>query len=56
MSEEGEPRVLATLIGVLTLGVLDNGLTQLSVGSYVRDILVGMIILAAVSSSAAWRR
>jgi ribose transport system permease protein len=56
MSEEGEPRVLATLIGVLVLGVLDNGLTQLSVGSYVRDILVGMIILAAVASSAVWRR
>ena len=56
MSEEGEPRVLATLVGVLILGVLDNGLTQLSVGSYVRDILVGIIILAAVSSSAAWRR
>jgi ribose transport system permease protein len=56
MSEEGEPRVLATLIGVLILGVLDNGLTQLSVGSYVRDILVGMIILAAVASSAVWRR
>jgi len=56
MSEEGEPRVLATLVGVLILGVLDNGLTQLSIGSYVRDILVGMIILAAVASSAVWRR
>ena len=36
MSEEGEPRILATVIGVLILGVLDNGLTQMSVDSYVR--------------------
>jgi ribose transport system permease protein len=56
MSEEGEPRVLATLIGVLVLGVLDNGLTQMSVDSYVRDILVGAIILAAVASSALWKQ
>ena len=41
MSEEGEPRVHATLVGVLILGVLDNGLTQMSVDSYVREILVG---------------
>jgi len=56
MSEEGEPRVHATLIGVLILGVLDNGLTQMSVDSYVRDILVGAIILAAVASSALWKQ
>lgn len=51
MSEGGEPRVLATLVGVLILGVLDNGLTQMSVDSYIREILVGGIILAAVASS-----
>lgn len=51
MSEQGEPRVLATLIGVLILGVLDNGLTQMSVDSYVRQILVGAIIVVAVSAS-----
>lgn len=51
MSEEGEPRVLATLVGVLILGVLDNGLTQMSVDSYIREILVGAIILTAVASS-----
>jgi len=32
-------------------GVLSNGLTQLSVDSYVRDILVGSIIIAAVAAS-----
>ncbi len=39
MSEEGEPRVLYTLIGVLILGILDNGLTQMSVDRYIREIL-----------------
>jgi ribose transport system permease protein len=51
MSEEGEPRVHATLIGVLILAVLANGLTQLRVDSYVREILVGAIILAAVGAA-----
>lgn len=51
MSEQGEPRVIATIVGVLILGVLDNGLTQMSVDSYVRQILVGAIIVVAVSAS-----
>jgi len=51
MSEEGEPRVLYTLIGVLILGVLDNGLTQMSVDSYIREILVGSIVIIAVAFS-----
>ena len=49
MSEEGEPRVLYTLIGVLILGVLDNGLTQMIVDSYIREILVGSIVIIAVA-------
>ena len=51
MSEEGEPHVLATLIGVLLLGVLGNGLTQMSIDSYVRDVLIGSIIVLAVATS-----
>jgi ribose transport system permease protein len=51
MSEQGTPRILATVVGVLILGVLDNGLTQMSVDSYVRQILVGAIIVIAVSAS-----
>jgi ribose transport system permease protein len=51
MTEEGEPRVLATLAGVLILGVLGNGLTQMNVDSYVRDILTGSILIAAVAAS-----
>ncbi len=56
MSEEGEPQVIGTFLGVLILGVLDNGLTQMQVDSYVREMLVGAIIVAAVASSGLGRR
>lgn len=56
MSREGEPRAHATFIGVLALGVLDNGLTQLSIDSYVRQILVGSTIVATVAFSSFSRR
>lgn len=56
MSEQGVPRVFATLVGVLILGVLDNGLTQMSVDSYVRQILVGAIIVLAVAASSIMKR
>ncbi len=56
LTRDGQPRVLATLAGVLVLGVLDNGLTQMRVDSYVREVLVGSIILAAVGLSALGRR
>jgi ribose transport system permease protein len=50
IGRHGEPRALYTLVGVLIIGILSNGLTQLSVDSYVRDILVGSIIIAAVAA------
>lgn len=56
LTRNGQPRVLATVAGVVTLGVMDNGLTQLQVDSYVRQVLVGAIILVAVSISALGRR
>lgn len=56
MTKGGQPHVLATFVGVVVLGVVDNGLTQLNVDSYVREVLVGAIILAAVSISALGRR
>lgn len=50
IGRHGEPRVHYTLVGVLIIGILSNGLTQLSVDSYVRDILVGTIIIIAVAA------
>lgn len=41
---------------MVVLGVMDNGLTQLQVDSYVREVLVGAIILVAVSISALCRK
>jgi ribose transport system permease protein len=56
MGREGEPRVLATLVGVLILGILDNGLTQMNVDSYVREILIGGIVVSSVAISAFGQR
>ena len=56
LTENNQPRVLATLAGVVILGVLDNGLTQKNVDSYVREILIGLIIITAVGISALGRR
>jgi uncharacterized protein (DUF849 family) len=56
LTRDGQPRVLATLAGVVVLGVLDNGLTQMRVDSYIRQVLVGAIILLAVGLSALGRR
>jgi ribose/xylose/arabinose/galactoside ABC-type transport system permease subunit len=44
LTRHGQPRVVASVLGVLVLGIMDNGLTQLQVDSYVREVLVGLII------------
>jgi ribose transport system permease protein len=51
MSDEGQPRVAFTLVGVAMLGVLGNGLTQMNVDSYVREMITGSIIIVAVAAS-----
>ncbi len=48
---EGEAHILGTLLGVLIMGVLGNGLNILGVNSYVQSILTGVIIVLAVLSS-----
>ena len=55
MSDEGQPRVALTLIGVMMLGALGDGLTQMSVDSYVREMITGSIIIAAVAASSLGR-
>ncbi len=55
MSDEGQPRVLFTLVGVLMLGVLANGLTQMNVNSYVREMITGSIIIVAVGAGSLGR-
>lgn len=44
----GEGSVLGTLIGVLIIGVLNNGMTLLGVGSYHQMIANGVLLLMAV--------
>ncbi len=56
MSQEGEPHVLGTLVGVLLIGVLANGFTQIGVDTYIQRILTGAIILASVALSSLSRR
>ncbi len=43
------------MLGVLMLGVLGNGLTQMNVDSYAREIIAGLIIVMAVAASSLGR-
>jgi ribose transport system permease protein len=56
MTRDGTPRVLASVTGVLVLGILVYGLTQLRVDAYVREVLVGLSIIAAVGAGRLARR
>ena len=56
MSRGGEPRVASTVVGVAMLGLLGNGLTQLRVDSYVREIVTGLVVIAAVAVASTSRR
>lgn len=48
---EGEAHVLGTILGVLIMGVMGNGLNILGVNTYVQSILTGIIIVLAVLMS-----
>ena len=44
----GVGRISGTIIGVLIIGVLNNGLVLMGVSSYYQQIIKGVIIAAAV--------
>ena len=52
----GVGSVFGSLIGVLIIGVLNNGFTMLNVNSYIQDIVKGVIIIAAVAYDLAGKR
>jgi ribose transport system permease protein len=47
----GRGLVIGTLVGSLTIGVINNGLTLMGVGSATQMVLKGVIIIAAVALS-----
>jgi ribose transport system permease protein len=48
----GRGSMIGTIIGAITLGVLNNGLNLLSVSPYTQKILKGVIILLAIGAGA----
>ncbi len=50
--EPGRPNLSGTLVGVLVITTLANGLTLLGLPYYVQDIALGLIMLASVGVSA----
>jgi ribose transport system permease protein len=48
----GQANLPGTLVGVLIIGVMSNGLNIVGVNSYVQQFLTGVIIIAAVALSA----
>ena len=48
----GRPNVAGTLVGVLMIGVLTNGLVLLGAAYHVQDIVLGLVILVSVGLAA----
>jgi ribose/xylose/arabinose/galactoside ABC-type transport system permease subunit len=44
----GQGSVIGTLIGALIMGVLRNGLNLLGVSSFIQQVVIGVVIIAAV--------
>jgi ribose transport system permease protein len=52
----GIGRVTGTIIGVLIIGVLRNGLNLLGVSPFIQQIVIGVVIAVAVASDVLRRR
>ena len=52
----GRGHILGTLIGAVTLGVLNNGLNLMEVSPYTQRVIKGVIILLAIYASTVKRR
>ncbi|WP_019122248.1 ABC transporter permease [Brevibacillus massiliensis] len=48
----GQPNVLGTVVGVLLIGIINNGLNLLGLPFYVQDIAKGIIMVGAVAFAA----
>ena len=48
----GKGTIFGTFLGSCVLAILNNGMTLLSVGSYWQYIIIGLVLLAAVSIDA----
>jgi len=54
--KEGEANLMGTLLGVLIMGVMGNGLNIMGINTYVQSILTGVIIILAVLLSSLAKR
>ncbi len=45
----GEGKISGTVIGVIILGILDNGLVLISVNTNWQSVIKGLILLAAIT-------
>jgi ribose transport system permease protein len=45
----GEGTILGTILGVLIIGVLRNGLVLLGISPFVQELMIGVVIIAAVA-------
>ncbi len=41
--------IFGTVVGVLLIGVLTNGLVLLNVSSFVQQVIIGLVLIAAVA-------
>jgi ribose transport system permease protein len=56
MFKRGEPNLLGTIFAVLLLAMIANGFVLIGLSVYVQDTLIGILILATVSTSVYLRK